>query len=64
MAKFFSFLLFSLAFPLAGGADENGKLVYSGVNCQSSIFSSIQKVCQLVDKTGASCTITADRWVP
>jgi hypothetical protein len=48
---------------VVASADEAGKVISTPVNCQSNVFSSIQKVCSLVDKLGASCTITADTCV-
>lgn len=44
-------------------ADENGKIIGGPVACQGSVFSSIQKVCSLIDKTGAKCKITSDSCV-
>ncbi len=51
-------LLFAIPFTLH--ADENGKVLSSAADCKSNVFSSIQKVCQLVGKVGASCKITSD----
>lgn len=46
---------------LTAAADENGKLQIAPIACQGSVFSSIQKICSLVDGLGgAGCKITAD----
>lgn len=56
-----NFLLLAISlFAVTATADELGNVIGKKENCQGSVFSSIQKVCQLVDQLGASCTITAD----
>jgi hypothetical protein len=44
-------------------ADENGNVIIKPGSCGGSVFSSIMKVCELVDKLGASCKITSDTCV-
>lgn len=65
------FRLLSVVAPLAllfgfsslALADINGNPVVKTEACKDSVFSSIQKICQLVDSLGASCKITADQCV-